>query len=323
MQVSVYERAKEYGYINARLRAARPLFLSKETLNTLCEVETVEGMVEVLAGTVYGPYIERFSAEHSGFMLVSKSVMHRFSEKIEQISRMVQDEQKRKLLYAATGRIEVYNLKVLFLEVMGKLRDGDYVEGGTFSGKRLELLRNVKDVELLKRIVANYGYMIDKGSVEYSEIAEDIEKSYYAMLEQLKKMCFDESEVRGYIESIIDYKNFDLVIRKGKDARLLPGGKIDHKEILRALRNGQEGLLKLFGLEELYEQCNGSLSWLEEMYDREILKNAIREGSIKPFSMIGVIGFIRRLDVERRNIRSIAVAKGVLTSEEIKKRIIW
>ncbi len=322
--MNIYQRAREYGYINARLRAARPHLLTHRVMENLCDVQSVDAMVEILMGTAYGPYLDELRLKHKGVMLISHAVMKRFSEKTGMIERMMKDDNKRKMLYVVIGRFDVYNLKNLFLEVMKGRKFGSYVNAGDVR-RKLDALREIKDVELLCRIVSNMGYAISKESKTYDRIVEDVERSYYERICALKKLCdaHDEWEVKKYIESIIDYKNFDIAIRKEKEVKFIDGGSIHASQIINAISKGREALIKLFGLQKLYSESNEDLSWMEELYDRMMLKDIIRKGNVNPFSLAGVIGFIKLLDIERRNIRSIAVAKNVLSAEQIKRKIIW
>ncbi len=328
MAKDIYIKAREFGYVNARLRAARPHLLSRETLESLCEVESVDSMLELLLNTAYGPYIDKLRTKYGGFELISKVVMERFSKKVAQIEGMVRDERKAALLYAATGKLEAYNLRMLFLEAFrGAGYSPDYIEAGRVSGRRLGLLRDVEDVALLKKIVSDMGYPIHKESEKYVEIVDDIERAYYERLNQLKSMCGDEPEVRMYIEKMIDYKNFDLALRRMKgniaEPKFLEGGSVHESVIRKAMGGNAADVAEVFGIGDLYEKYGSDPSWLEEMYDRKLLEWAMSTGAAEPFSMIGIIGFIKRLDVERRNIRSIAIAKNILSADEIKKRIIW
>jgi len=50
---------------------------------------------------------------------------------------------------------------------------------------------------------------------------------------------------------------------------------------------------------------------LEELYERKITDWVIHQAFTKPFSIIGVVGYIRRLDNE-----------GIMTPEEIKAKLI-
>jgi len=101
------------------------------------------------------------------------------------------------------------------------------------------------------------------------------------------------------------------------------GGLVPTDAIKKGMKLGVEEVVELFGIREEYGKCEGNLSWLEEMYDRKLLKWVVRSGSANPFSVIGIVGFVRLLDIEARNVRSIAVAKSVFGPDEIKGKIIW
>ncbi len=322
----IYTRAREFGYANARLRATRPQLIDRATLDAMCDVGTMDAMLELMLNTAYGAHVETLRARHTGAMLVDRAVMERFSKKVAQIEGMVRDGKKLPLLYAATGRLEVYNLKLLFLEAIeGGDYASDYVQVGATSGKKLERMRAVKDVELLKRIVSDMGYSIGNETQKYAQIIDEIEKAYYERLAALKALCDDEPEVRTYLEKLIDYKNFDLALRAhkfGSKVEYLGGGSVPKDKAKKASAEGVDALVKLYGLEDVYEKSKGDLSWMEELYDRKLMAWITKSGAANPFSMAGIIGFVKRLDIERRNVRSIAVSKGVLKPEEIKPRLI-
>ncbi|MCX8200461.1 MAG: V-type ATPase subunit [Candidatus Micrarchaeota archaeon] len=319
-------RAREFGYANARLRAARTQFVDSTTLNAMCDVATVDAMIELMLNTSYAEHVEALRTKYHGVMLVARALMERFGKKVAQIEEMVHNKEKVPLLYVAIGKIEVYNLKLLFLEAMkGRNFGDDYVPVGAVSGRRLERLRAVKDIELLKRIVTEMGYEISSESQEYAQVIDDIERAYYRRIARLKDVCADEPEVRMYIEKIIDYKNFDLAIRTRKfgwKITYLSGGSVPVDKIKKACAEGDEALVRLFGVADIYEKSKGDLSWMEELYERKLMQWIMKVGSANPFSMAGIIGFINRLDVERRNLRTIAVSKGVLKPEEIKPRLM-
>gem|GEM_PF-4641423 len=323
----IYTRAQQFGYINARLRAARPQLIDSATLGAMCEVESVEAMIELLLPTAYGPYIESLRTRYSGALLVSRAVMERFSKKVAQIEGMIKNNRKRPLLYAATGQLELYNLRLLFLEAMeGGDYSSEYVQVGSISGKRLERMRAAKDIDLLKKIASEMGYTISTDSTRYAQIVDDMERAYYKRIAELKALCDDEPELRICLEKMIDYKNFDLAVRAlkfGSTVKYIAGGEVPIDKTKKAVGEGMEALVKVYGLEKVYEKSKGDLSWTEELYDREIMLWITKASVANPFSMAGVIGFIGRLDIERRNLRSIVVSKGVLKPEEIKSKLIW
>jgi vacuolar-type H+-ATPase subunit C/Vma6 len=322
----IYTRVLEFGYANARLRATRPQLIDRATLDAMCDVGTMDAMLELMLNTAYGAHVESLRARHKGAMLVDRAVMERFSKKVAQIEGMVRDREKLPLLYAATGKLEVYNLKLLFLEAIeGGDFTSDYVQVGAASGKRLERMRAVKDVELLKRIVSDMGYSIGNETLKYAQIIDEIERAYYERIAGLKALCDDEPEVRTYLEKLIDYKNFDLALRAhkfGSKVEYLDGDSVPKDKARKASAEGVDALVKLYGLADVYEKSKGDLSWMEELYDRKLMMWITKSGAANPFSMAGIIGFVKRLDIERRNVRSIAVSKGVLKPEEIKPRLI-
>ncbi|MEM3364353.1 MAG: V-type ATPase subunit [Candidatus Micrarchaeia archaeon] len=319
-------RAREFGYANARLRAARTQFVDSATMNAMCDVATVDAMLELMLNTAYAEHIEALRTRYGGTMLVARALMERMGRKIAQIEGMVHNKRKLPLLYVAIGKIEVYNLKLLFLEAMkGGDFTYDYVPAGAISGRRLERLRAVKDIELLKRIVTEMGYTISSNSQEYAHIVDDIERAYYRRIAELKRLCEDEPEVRIYIEKIIDYKNFDLALRAHKfgwNVTYISGGSVPLDKVKKASSEGIDAIVRLFGVGDIYDKSKGDLSWMEELYERKLMLWIMKAGNSNPFSMAGIIGFINRLDIERRNLRSIAVSKGVLKPEEIKPRLI-
>jgi vacuolar-type H+-ATPase subunit C/Vma6 len=316
----------QFGYVNARLRASRSLYLSESTLNDLIDVKTVTAMTEILSNTAYSEYLKNLQTRYSGPELISKVVLRRFTNKVEHIKSMVVLE-KRHLLYVVLGKYDVFNLKILFLEHFNKEEfKSDYVRTGyNFNWSTLKKMRDVTDLKHLINIVKDKGYHIREESKTYSEIIEDIERSYYNNLKSLKHECYDELEVRTYIEKLIDHKNFDLALRKTAftyDLEYLEGGSINKEELSVQDFKTIEDVVNFFKVENFCGEKCGDISWLEELYERKITDWVIHQAFTKPFSIIGVVGYIRRLDNERRNIRSIAVSKGIMTPEEIKAKLI-
>jgi vacuolar-type H+-ATPase subunit C/Vma6 len=316
----------QFGYVNARLRASRALYLSESTLNDLIDVKTVNAMTEILSNTAYSEYLKELQTRYSGTELINKVVLRRFTNKLEHIKGMVVLE-KRHLLYVALGKFDVYNLKILFLEHFKKEEyKSEYVWAGyNFNWPTLKKMRDVTDLKHLINIVRDKGYYISDDSKTYSDIIEDIERSYYNNLKSLKYDCYEELEVRSYIEKLIDHKNFDLALRKtafNYNLDYLEGGSIEKEKLTSHEFKTIEEVVSFFNVENFCDETCGDLSWLEELYERKITDWVIHQAFTKPFSIIGVIGYIRRLDNERRNIRSIAISKGVMAPEEVKAKLI-
>jgi len=221
----------------------------------------------------------------------------------------------------------VYNLKILFLENINKVDlKSEYVRTGYyFNWPTLKKMRDVTDLKHLINIVKDNGYHINDDSKTYSQIIEDIERSYYNNLKILKYQSTEEFEVRGYIEKLIDHKNFDFALRRtvfNYNLEYLEGGSITKEKLKNTEFKDIEDVVKFFNVENFCKESCSDISWLEELYERKITDWVIHQAFTKPVSVIGVIGYIRRLDNERRNIRSIAVSKGIMSPEEIKAKLI-
>ena len=301
-------------------------FLTESTLNDLVDVKTVAAMAEILSTTAYADFLKDLQTRYSGPELIGKVVLRRFTTKVEHIKSMVVLE-KRPLLYVVLGKYDVHNLKILFLEHFNKEEfKTEYVRTGyNFNWPTLKKMRDVTDLKHLINIVKDKGYNISDDSKTYSEIIEDIERSYYINLKYLKNECYEELEVKSYIEKLIDHKNFDLALRKtafNYKLEYLEGGSITKNSLNAHEFKSIEDVVKFFNVENFCNETCGDISWLEELYERKITEWVIHQAFTKPFSIIGVIGYIRRLDNERRNIRSISVSKGIMKPEEIKAKLI-
>ncbi len=316
----------KFGYVNARLRASRSLYLTEPVFNDLVDVKTVAAMAEILSTTAYGDFLKDLQTRYTGPELIGKVVLRRFTTKIEHIKSMVPLD-KRYLLYVVLGKYDVSNLKILFLEHFNKTDfKSEYVRTGYyFNWPTLKKMRDVTDLKHLINIVKDKGYHINDDSKTYSQIIEDIERSYYNNLKILKYEDIEEFEVRGYIEKLIDHKNFDFALRRtvfNYDLEYLEGGSISKDKLKTGEFKNIEDVVKFFNVENMCKESCNDISWLEELYDRKITSWVIHQAFTKPVSVIGVIGYIRRLDNERRNIRSIAVSKGIMSPEEIKAKLI-
>ena len=316
----------QFGYVNARLRASRALYLNEDVLNDLTDVKTVNSMIEILSNTAYAEYMKDLQTRYTGPDLIGKVVLRRFTNKVEHIKNMVPLE-KRHLLYIVLGKYDVYNLKILFLEHFNKSDfKSEYVRTGYYlNWPTLKKMRDVTDLKHLINIVKDKGYHIRDESKTYSEIIEDIERSHYNNLKYLRYKSYEEPEVSEYIKKLIDHKNFDLALRKtvfSYDLEYLEGGSFK-KEMLGVQEfKTIEDVVSFFKVENFCNEKCGDISWLEELYERKITDWVIHQAFTKPFSIIGIVGYIRRLDNERRNIRSIAISKGIMKPDEIKAKLI-
>lgn len=326
MSMDYIKKHTDFGYVNARLRASRSLFLTESTLNDLIDVKSVAAMIEILSNTAYGDFLKDLQTRYSGSELIGKVVLRRFTNKVEHIKSMVVLE-KRPLLYVVLGKYDVYNLKILFLEFFNKEDfKSDYVRTGYhFNWPTLKKMRDVTDLKHLINIVKDKGYYISDDSKTYAEIIEDIERSYYNNLKCLKNECYEDLEVKGYIEKLINHKNFDLALRKtafNYKIEYLEGGSIPKSNLNTQDFKSIEEVVKFFDVEHFCGETCGDISWLEELYERKITEWVIHKAFVKPVSIIGVVGYIRRLDNEQKNVRSIATAKGIMSPEEIKNKLI-
>ena len=140
-----------------------------------------------------------------------------------------------------------------------------------------------------------------------------------------KAKFIEASSYEEIIEISEKNKNFDLALRRtafNYKVEYLEGGSFKKETLNVQEFKNIEDVVKFFNVENFCKESCNDISWLEELYERKITNWVIHQAFTKPFSIIGVIGYIRRLDNERRNIRSIAVSKGIMKPEDIKSKLI-
>jgi V/A-type H+/Na+-transporting ATPase subunit C len=161
-----------YAAINARVRVMYSSLLSEDTISQICEASDLNGLLELLKPTVYGPYLEKVKDRDLSARRVAFQIRGRLADAYTSIAHTA-PENTRDLIAARYRYFEVDNLKavlrgivagadwdrvryVLFPYGSGSvLRAQEMLESGSVAAA-VELLRGTIYYETLAQAMKRY-----------------------------------------------------------------------------------------------------------------------------------------------------------------------
>lgn len=354
----IENRARKYGYSNARVKGMKGLLLSPTFLEELIKVRKVEGMVELLQRTHYGPDVTNLSIKYSGSALIELAAISHFGSIIRKI-REIAPKDDVAVIDALLRKWDLLNLKMLinakrigrsFEEMAPYL-----VSTGTISAAEYERIAKADEMSILEEIKkTSLGQEMLAQSTAFFN--REMWIAFNNSLKSMDKFLQLQTIIDAYLYIFMDK---GLLVSKNKDVeriRMILQKEVDARNILMIERLKSKGFDKariknylLKGgtlsermLSQLIEAKDldavGSvvktrfphliINKKDTIIDLEIaLEKAIAQEKLKAFHRsvlsIGVLlGFILLKEEELNNLRKIAKAKEFGISEEKIKEML-
>lgn len=154
-------RAEDLGYFNARVRSMRGELLKSADYEPLMRSSSVDGIMDRLRSTAYGPYIESASVRSTDAKeAVSIALLSNLSESFSQLWKIAPTG-ARTLLKAVFSNWEVYDLKTLVRGIARNVRREEIkaalIPAGEFDQASLNTLLTAKDLPDLVAFLDTWG----------------------------------------------------------------------------------------------------------------------------------------------------------------------
>lgn len=285
-----------YEYLNTRLRFMKAKLLKPQAFVACLEMRGLDDFINFLAGTDYGPEIERSSVEYSGYKLIEDALMQNGQRVFSKLYQMAPQGPKT-LIRIILERFEVFNLKT----ILRGFHVGAPPQETERSLYPTILYPTAFYQELLKKgnIGACIDYLLAVGSRYYKPLVAsfpDYERTrkLAALENSLDSFYFGGS--RKLLQNIGD-ENAGLV-------RLSLGTEVDVLNLVYALRIVEEAV----GSEEKYRYILNGGERLSEAFIKELIDSSDKAS------------FFKKLE-STYYARKLAGFDGALSANEFQERL--
>ncbi|MGC8899419.1 MAG: V-type ATPase subunit [Candidatus Micrarchaeia archaeon] len=336
----------KYGYSNARVSGMKGYLLKREFYDELVNVDTINGMIELLQRTYYKEYLVSLSITHKGSELIELAGGKHFGEMASRIKK-VSPKSDVKVVEAFLKRWELTNYKTVFSgRMIGRSWNeiepyiipvgeiGEYRKVGESSDaytafKTTSIGREIFALGMGKFGKEKEGILMEaakKGDV-LLEVFVLLDLYYYRYAEEIasKMLPADASTILLFLRKEIDARNISTVMRLREKKNenvveyLVPGGTVRINDLMDAYKNERTmlRLLSRFDITEIKKPEEAEIemeNWLAKRKSIIFHKSMLNIGRI--------LGFLLLKEEEANNIRKIARAHEFgLDKEKIRKMI--
>ncbi|MDO9557451.1 MAG: ATP synthase A1 subunit C [Coriobacteriia bacterium] len=103
---------KDYGYCNARVRGMRSRLFSQAFLNDLMSMKDIDGVIQVLKGTEYGPDLEEQLLQGKNAQQVDEALKDNMVRQFRKVLGLINEEAYR-LVGVLLGQWDLFNVKTI------------------------------------------------------------------------------------------------------------------------------------------------------------------------------------------------------------------
>ncbi|MCX6771932.1 MAG: V-type ATPase subunit [Candidatus Micrarchaeota archaeon] len=258
-----------YGYANARVRAMRPLLLSRRQAEDLLKVHTAAAVIEYLSRTTYKNDFAGLPPNITDEMRVELAVSKNFARTTQKLVKIT-PKQGMETLLAFLGKYDIHNVKAILLaKKLGKSREETQmllVPAGSMGQKELNALQNAKGADEFYEVLRSTDF---GGRFLASASVRGIPKE---QIKQLFQNPGSDSAKLDFFLSALDryyYETVSYILAAGdRDAmaiiRLLRA-EADAKNIMTAMRLRKNGADRKAIMEHMVGGGKMGLSALEKM----------------------------------------------------------
>ncbi len=347
---------KDYGYGNARIRGMRARLLGKPFFESLMGMTDLNGMIQALANTEYGPDLEETLIHGRTAAAIDDALRRNVVRVYRKVLGFINDEAVQ-LATTVLGRWDVYNLKTVLrgkhMHLLAEEISDGFLPVGQLSSVELEGLSALADVKAVVDTVATWelpikdamreGYLAFMRSGELADVELALD-TYYAQWAagRLSRRGVNAALARRILGMQVDIVNLRTAFRmlkadiEGVDPGkyYLSGGLAVSEDLFRelaAMSDVDEVLDRLratpYGkaLEDsavAYIE-EGSLAVFERTLEDYLMRRVVGAGTGDPLGLGVVVSYLWAKHNEATNLR--IVVKGVsvgMPVERIRKGLI-
>ena len=329
--VGIIEAAKYayvYGWINSL-----PHTLGKEEYERLVEARSIEEVVVTLEHTPYGKRIQEAVKGGINITEIEKSVTQYYVDVCRQIMKALPSGVESSVRSVLLDEWDVYNIKQILRGIYSK-KDPEYImssiaAAGNISEQELKELAGC-DMSTVIRKLQKYNYVFEEGDLFKMETSLDKEliRRWAAEGEKISKL-------KRVIGMQIDILNLNTLLRfkvlKLDPTSFIKDGFGSHlrfnqlKEIADSNIDAVPDILERTPYKRFKEAFEDfkktrSLEKLEVQTEKELASYVMHE---EPLTLAFVVGYLRRMKIDTRNIRMIMVCKANnIPAEEIRGMLV-
>ncbi|HEX9933624.1 MAG TPA: V-type ATPase subunit, partial [bacterium] len=327
------ESVRQYGYINAKVRAMRSGFLSESAFRSMVALKEVQEVYAFLAQTRYRDRL--VVGEEKTPEAMERALFWEDVRQLQMISRFVKSGTKDFMAWVL-DRYEVEKLKMLLRAWHGGPKNSPFLIRDTvvypYSADALLSAKTLMDLAdvlagtpFQNPIKSRAEAYEEKRSVFPVEVAidQDLFGRFWKMLKRLSRT--DRGILRRLIGLETDLKNLDWIVRY-RNYYKLPAAEIGDLLLPKGWRLGTKGIQKILAdgntNEAMLELTRGasvpvtgteqdglSLNALEQFLYRMLFAEAKKAFTAFPLSIGSLAGYVTLMRIESRNIRIIVQAK--------------
>jgi V/A-type H+-transporting ATPase subunit C len=149
-----------FDYGNARLRAMRSRLLSRKTLESLAEAESLRGLITALTKTAYREPVETALAHASGMACINEALREDLGDTLGRVGDFYQDE-PGEIVGLVLWAYDIQNLKVILRGLSQNATTGDILAAlipiGTLDYSTLTELARAESVRAAVDLLASLG----------------------------------------------------------------------------------------------------------------------------------------------------------------------
>lgn len=332
-------RKGNYAYACTRVKAKKRFLLSKDVYSRLLVMDVYE-IGRFLGETQYREEMTKYGSRYSGANLVEVAVTRNLANTYSDILSFTTGH-LREMVGNYLERWDIYNVKTIVRGKITRVKDEDILDtlvpAGAFSEPYLKSLVQMPSIgEIMDALALEPSLaltselireVVDSGRLAGLEDHLD-QQMYYDLLKVVKGTESAEKILRDYIRAEIDIVNMKVLLKLKAERvpeekivkYLIPGGMDYSIDKLRGIAQ-QEGMVPV--LEELerssmYEdikdaieqfKADRKLSGLTIALDKALIGTSEKFAHFYPLSVLPIVNYMTRKNVEVGNIRVIARGK--------------
>ncbi len=334
----------DFGYINARVKGMRARLLPPGRLEELLGVPNLEGFVQALSNTPYGPELQEALTRYHGLRAVDEAIMQHFQKTVRRVLSFA-DGKPRQLLDVLLAKWDVHNLRIVLRAKHAghppEVAEQSLVPAAQLTEVRLKELLRQPDVPAVVSTLATWEHPLAGALAEvvgaYQEsrellvLEQALDRAYYHWaLRVTQSRGHDNTVVREVLQTQIDHTNIKTAFKLQQLPNLAPeererffleGGRVVSRKVFAHLADPET---REFGLREVRAQGilveGNTPAEVERSLDEQLERRMADLYLGDPLGVDVVVGFLTMLAAEVRNLRLIARSKALGLPRDLVRR---
>ncbi len=334
----------DFGYINARVKGMRSRLLPPGRLEELLAQPDLEGFMQALGSTPYGPELQEALTRYHGLRAVDEALMQHFQKAVRRVLSFA-DDRPRQLVEVFLLRWDVHNLRiVLRAKHTGhppEAAEQNLVPAAQLTEVRLRELLRQPDVPAVVSTLATWGHPLAPALAEAARTYQDsrdllgleiaLDRAYYEWaLRVARGRGHDDALVRAVVRTEIDLTNVKTAFKlqqlpdltpEERERFFLEGGAAITRDVFRTLATPQTKEAGLRKVRTRGIQPEGATpAEVERSLDEQWTRRMADLYLGDPLGVDVVVGFLTLLAAEVRNLRLIARSKALGLPRDLVRR---